>query len=230
MENKLVVVQSPDVTGIVAESSLLVEQANGLIVDSKESYAGALEGYRVLKLTAKKIKEHYEPTRSALESAKKELLRARNTLMSPIEDAMKIVSGKAASYEIEEERKEKEAARIAEAAERKRIEEEMLARASEAEEAGNEKLAESIISQPVNVVIEKQEPAITAVKGVSTRDKYSAKVVDMMALLKHVIETGNTDLVMPNMVTINARARAQREHLAIPGVQVVVEKVRSVRG
>ena len=230
MIDKLVTVQTPDPAVMVAESAPLIERANSLVVESMESHGQALEGYKVLKLTVKKVKQHYEPTRSALDTAKKELLRARDSLIEPIETAMKIVSSKAAVYEKEEQRKAQEAARVAEETERKRLEEETLRRAEEAEAAGNDALAESIINKPVNVVVEKVETETATVKGVSARKKYHAEVFDLAALLRYANETGDIDLVEANLVTLNARARAQKELMQIPGVRVITETVRSVRG
>ena len=230
MTGKLVTVQTPDPAVIVAESTPLIERANSLVVDSMESHGQALEGYKILKLTAKKVKQHYEPTRSALDTAKKELLKARDSLIAPIETAMKIVSSKASVYEVEEQRKAQEIARVAEEIERKRLEEETLKRAEEAEAAGDKELADAIINKPVDVVIEKVEAETATVRGVSARKKYHAEVFDLAILLRYANETGDIDLVEANLVTLNARARAQKELMQIPGVRIITETVRSVRG
>ena len=230
MVDELVTIKQPDVTEIANECTPLVEQAKALVVDSKESHGQALEGYRILKTMSKKITEHYEPTRAALEKAKKELFKARDTMLGPIEEAMKIVSCKASAYEAEEARRVREAARLAEEAERKRLEDEAIARAEAMEKAGASSLADVIIEQPIEVKVVEQAPEVAKVAGVSARIAYHAEVDDLGMLIKYAAQnTAFTDYLLPNMPRLNALARESKESLTIPGVRSVAETVRTVR-
>jgi hypothetical protein len=231
IDNELVVVKSPDVVALASEWQPLVAEARALVVDSKESHGAAINGYRLLKIASKRITEHYEPTRAALEKAKKELLRARDGLLAPIDEAMKIVSGKASAYEIEETRRAREVARLAEEAERKRLEDEKLAQAEKMEEVGASSLADAIIEQPVEVKTIAPAPEVAKVEGVSARIVYHAEVDNIGMLIQYVAKNPVlSDYLLPNMPRLNLMAREHKDALALPGVRAVAETVRTVRG
>lgn len=229
-ENELVIVNAPCVGGLATESALLLDRVEALIVNSKESHGEALEGYALLKRTIKKITAHFEPTRSALEKAKKELLHARDSMTAPLEEAAKIISQKIGSYEDEENRRAKEAARIAEETERKRLEDEKVSQAIRAEELGAVNLAEAIIAEPVKVEAVKPAAEIATVIGVSARVTYHAEVQNIGMLIQYVAANPVcADYLLPNMPRLNTLARELKESLAIPGICAIAEKIRSVR-
>ena len=227
----LITIEKPDMSALASEYKPLVDQAKALVVDSVETRVAALEGYKILKTAIKRIKEHYEPTRKALDTAKKEILLARDKMIAPFEEAMKIVNGKVDVYEQEERRKADEAARIKVETERKRQEDQRLAEAEAAEKAGDADLAAEIIERPIEVTPQVAAPEFAKVKGVSKRVNYGAEVIDLGALLKYAASAPcNYSLVEPVASALNALARQYKEELSIPGVRVVTETVRPVRG
>ena len=229
----LITIEKPDMSALASEYEPLVDQAKALVVDSVETRVAALEGYKILKTAIKRIKEHYEPTRKALDTAKKEILLARDKMIAPFEEAMKIVNGKVDVYEQEERRKADEAARIKVETERKRQEDQRLAEAEAAEKAGDDKLAGEILLRPIEIEAPApvQPETLAKVKGVSSRVIYKAEVTDLAALIKYAANLPISELLLePNMPKLNELARFHKNNLAIPGVRVVTETVRPVRG
>ena len=227
----MITIEKPDVSALASEYEPLVDQANALVVDSVETHAAALEGYKILKTAIKRIKEHYEPARKALETAKKEILRARDTMIAPFDAAMNIVNGKANIYEEEERRKAQEIADREAEAERKRQEDARIAEAEAAEKAGDDELATEIIERPIEVTPAPAQPETLAkVAGVSSRIVYHAEVNDPTALLRFAASVDwGVSLINPNMPALNALARQHKEKLSIPGVRAVSEISRPVR-
>jgi hypothetical protein len=70
-------------------------------------------------------------------------------------------------------------------------------------------------------------PAVPKVGGISYRDTYSAKVTDLIALVKFVAANPtHVGLLKANEVALNAQARSLKAQMRIPGVEVV--KTRDV--
>ena len=229
----MITIEKPDTTALAGDCTPLIEQAKALVVNSKDSHGAALEGYAAIKTMIKRIKEYFEPSRKALDTAKKEILRARDGMIEPLDEVINIVSNKVDVYEREQWRIAKEKADREAEAERKRQEEQRLAEAEAAEKAGDSALAEEIIDRPIEVVAPApaQPETIGKVAGVSSRVIYKAEVTDLAALIKYAANLPISELLLePNMPKLNELARFHKNNLAIPGVRVVTETVRPVRG
>lgn len=230
-ENQITI-ERPDTSALSKEYDPLVGQATALVVNSIESHAAALEGYKYIKQAIKRIRELFEPSRKAANEAKNEILRARDGMLAPFETAKGIVDGKIDVYEKEERRKAEEKAALEAEAERVRQEEERIAEAEAAEKAGDDELAEEIIERPIEVAPSAPvtTDTVATVKGVSSSKKYHAEVVDFGALIKYAASAPcNYSLVEPSTTALNAMARQYKDELRIPGVRVVTETVRAVR-
>jgi hypothetical protein len=69
------------------------------------------------------------------------------------------------------------------------------------------------------------------VEGVSTATRYRAEVVDLLALVRYVAANPHmVNLLVANGPALNAQARSLREAMQLPGVKVVKETDRRVRG
>jgi len=69
------------------------------------------------------------------------------------------------------------------------------------------------------------------VSGISSRENWSAQVTDKAALVKAAAENpAYLAYLEPDMKSLNALARAQKNALAIPGVKAVNQAGLSVRG
>ena len=122
--------------------------------------------------------------------------------------------------EEEQERKRQELQRQAEL-EARRVEEESRANAAVvAEETGatEEEVAE-IINAPSMAVAAPVDPVYVKAAGISTRENYKARVTDLRKLCLAVAK-GQVPIsyVEANMTALNARAKADKLTMAVPGV------------
>lgn len=123
----------------------------------------------------------------------------------------------------EENRRREEEARVrAEAdAERQRLQDEALAQRDEGHDDTAAMLEDEAASLPVPIV----SAAPLAVPGISTRVSWRAEVDDFPALVKAVVAGAQPmTLLLPNMVILNAQAKALKAQLTIPGVRPVSEE------
>lgn len=222
-----IVIARPDPTALVQEFQPLVKRAGAMVVSSKDEHEVAVEAMKTLRGVEKKLTDHYEPTRKALDTAKKELLLARDKMIQPFAEARVVIGQKVDAYEAEQARIAAEERRAKEEAARKVDEERRLLEAIAAEEAGDTELAEAIVQEPVPAPVVHIEPQIAKVAGVSVRESWRAEVVDLLALIRHCAATGTTAYLQPNLVALNQQARSLRSELRIPGVRTYAEKIRA---
>src|SRR5574340_1661633 len=171
-----IIVRKPDVSALAARSLEILPRAEAVVVETVEHHADALVLIRDLHSLEKEIIDHYEPPRRALDTAKKELLAARDALVDPVAKARAFVGIKCTEFEQEQRRiaAEEQARREAEA--RKAAEERQLLEAAEAEIAGESEEAEEILSEPIQFPAVKVTPDLAAVQGVSARTNWRAEV------------------------------------------------------
>lgn len=142
-----------------------------------------------------------------------------------------------AAYDEEQERIRREEQRRLEAEARKaeearRLEEAAALEAEGVAEGDEEKIraAEELVSEPVEtpvVSIEKETPKVA---GVSYRETWDLKVVDLHKLVKHVAEHPDlVNLVQPNTVALRQMARSLKDNMRIPGVKAFAKKTVSAR-
>jgi hypothetical protein len=244
MADQMIQIERPDPSAIMTEFSPLVTQASLLVVDSQESQSIALNLVKRYRLGQRLLTEHFEPSRKALDIAKKEVLAARDAFIAPLAAAERIVSGKSGAY-AEGERVRAEAAAMVAAEEARKREEEAKKRAEEqalqdaiaAEAAGDTEQAadlfaeaQEIESEPVVVPVFTPVMQTATVAGVSERKTWSAELTDIAALVAHVASHPECiNYLLPNMPALNALARSQHEAMRIPGVRSVGTVSLSVR-
>lgn len=229
---QLVHVEAPETETVLQVTQPLIAAANAVVVIDRASHASALVQYQELKRMIKRVEEHFEPTRAALDKAKKELLKARDTIIAPIDAACRVLNGKVSDYEIAEQRRMAEERRRAEEEQNKKLLEERLARAAEAEKAGNVDKADAILEAPVPPPTVVEPLAQTAeIKGVSKpREIWRAEIVDGDAFLAWAVEHKRLDLLEIDQSAINGEARKYRDALDIPGLKPTVVYIRAVWG
>lgn len=152
----------------------------------------------------------------------------------------------------EQARKEREKAEQA-AAKQRAIEAEQRAKAEQARreaEAANEKERRRLLAEAeaaerkAAAAVAKQEQAeekaaavvapVVAVasaapklSGVSTRKAWKAEIVDLDAFLAFCCQAARTDLLLPNMKSIEGMAKALKERASLPGVQFFETEIMS---
>lgn len=202
-------------------------QAKTLVVRDPLTFQKAGDFLRVVKSMASEITTFFEPLKKKAHEAHKALTAAEKDKLAPLVEAETYLKrGMAAYQEAEEKRRREEERRLQEEA-RKKAEEERLQLAIEAEQAGDKVSAEELIAAPVEapVVIVQSE---TKAAGISFRDNWKSRVVDVRALARGVADgTVPAMAILPNQSFLDNQARASKGEIKYPGVQTYSEKVVS---
>lgn len=225
-EQNEIVIARPEVTALQTQVEEMVEEAREIRITNRDEHEVGLTLIKSFREQERQITQHFEPTRKALDTAKKEVLQARDSLVKPIAEARGVIDGKAQGYESEQRRIVEEAEAKAraetEAAEAKRIEE-----AEKALDAGDDEVAEQILEAPAPPVAPVAAPEVAKVSGVSTSTRYSAEIIDKGALIRFVGMFPKWEhLLEPNMPALNRIAVVDKDDMAIPGVKAVSKTVR----
>jgi len=231
-----IVITRPDPSSLVAEASPFVDRAKAIVVTNTEEHSAALESIKALRGFEKKITEHFEPARKAFDTAKKELLLARDRLIAPIYNARVVIDKTCLGYETEQRRIADAETERLQAEARKQEEERRLNEAVEAENAGDAELADQLLDEPAPTPVVYVAPALAKVEGMSTQVRWGHEVVEFAALVcyiagvKTLSRPEDLTLLQPNAVNLNRRAVEQRGELRIPGVRAVSSTHRVARG
>ena len=195
-----------------------------LVIQDQESMAKANDMRRGIKSLRERIAEVFDPIISKAHAAHKEALKGKADTEAPLVEAEKILTPKMVAYADEQKRKAREEEARLQAEARMREDEERMAAALEAEANGDKEAAQSIIEGPIT--IPKIKIDLPKVEGFSTRENWSAEVVDKMALIK-AVASGQIPMtaIEPCMTFLNSQARSLRGEMRIPGVRAVVEKI-----
>ena len=207
----------------------IVGRATSIEILDPLTYEQAVEYAKAIKAVGKDIEMFCEDGIKAAHATWKTLLAARDEKLKPLKEAESILKSKMIRYTEEEERKRREEeARIREEM-RKQEEEARLRAAEQLEKEGRIEEASQVIEEPIftpTVVL----PQATQPKGVSYRENYSARVTDLKALCRAVVEGRVPEAaVTPNMTVLNQQARSLKTALKWPGVEVICEKSAALR-
>jgi len=227
---EVIQIRPPDVTALVQELSPIVQAAQALQVVDVESDAMAQRYAAQLRNGERRFEAEFKDAKDLANRAHKSLCATIARLVAPHAAARGILEGKSRRFRQEQERKaEEERLRLQEIA-RREEEERQLAAALEAEAQGDVAQAEAILEEPVSVPAVQVKPEVAQVEGISERQNWKARVVDLPALQRFVGENPQwshlTEAVMPQL---NALARAQRDNLRIPGVEAYNDPTRSYK-
>lgn len=219
----------PDSKQVEQQALAAVEQAKSISIvtdDDFQEAAGFLNG---LKAIQKAIDETFNDPIKAAYAAHKSIVAAKAKHSEPVDQAERIIKGKLAAYQIEQERKARaEAERLALEA-RKKAEDEQLARAQAMEASGQKEAAEAILSEDTASPVIQARPTAKA-NGVSFREKWCGEVTDLMTLVKAIaVGQAPLTLIQSNPTTVRQYAESTKGNVKVPGVRFWVEKVVSGR-
>jgi len=193
----------------------------------------------------KLIKDDFEPTRKALDTAKKKVLEQRNKYLAPIESAEQMTRNKLTAYANERERREREE-RERQQIEARKIQEAKRVEELEALEAFRKKETDALRSQGLidkaqaiedfakqeseallAQAIEDPEPYIApapAHRGLTT--VYDANVVDIVLFYRHIAENPALGQMFapPNVGELKRFARTHKSDAKFPGVKFSTSK------
>src|ERR1017187_5584389 len=204
------------------ESLTIVERAQSIVIRDQPSYnqASALLLEQIIPFR-RRWDEYWSPLRKAAWDAHKAVMAKFSEGDAPAEQAEQIVKSAIRIWDSEQQRIQEQLQRKAqEEAERLAREERMNAAiAAEAAGATNEQVDE-IFDAPVQVVAAPVQPTYQRAAGISApRANWSAEVTDMKALVK-AVAAGKVsyEYLLPNQTALNARAKADKSTMNIPGV------------
>lgn len=205
------------------------EQARAAMVTDAESYQRAASLLLGIKALRKKIAETFDPNIKRWVEGHRAALREKADAEAPLTEAEWIIKGTLVAFDHEQDRRRREAQRIADEEARRREEDERVERAAQLEAEAHEygdaaclAEAEALINTPPPVMaaapVAKATPKVA---GISYRTTYSAQVTDLMALVRFVAANpSHAALLSPNMVALNGQARSLKMAMRIPGVTV----------
>lgn len=215
------------------EALTITQQASMVRIFDQPSYdsAAALLTEHIIPFR-KKWEDYWAPLKKAAWNAHKGIMDKFNEADRPAEQAEHLVKAAIRKWDDDQAKIQQALQRKAQEEAEAKEREERLAAAVMAEESGAEKEeVESILSSPTTAVAAPVEPTYQKAIGVSGRDNWKAKVVDLKALVK-AVAAGKVPItyIEANESLLNARAKADRETLAIPGVVAWNDKIISGRG
>lgn len=224
------VIAMPDQDPIRMENSGIIERAQSLKVSNQDEHGVALEVLKSIATAERRVKDLFSEPKAAAHKAHKAITEAEKKLLDPLQEARGIVSRKANSYEIEEQRKADEERQRLELEAKKQEEDRKLAEAASVEASGDKEAAEQIIEEPIEIPVIHVAPKVAEVKGISSRETFRAEVVDFLALVTYVAANPNKiALLQPNQVAINQLAKSMREGFELPGCRLIKDRIKSVK-
>jgi hypothetical protein len=199
----------------------IVERAQTIkIVDEPTYHEAANLLTNVIMPWRKRWNMFWEEIREPAYTAYKAILAKRDEGDQKAAAAEAHIKAQIQNWTWEQERLRREAQRAAEEAERRRLEAERLEQEVLLSEMGaSDAEIEKVVSVPIVPVVEEVEATYMKAAGVSTRENWHAVVTDVKALCL-AIAKGQVPAtyVEPNMKALNARAKADKESMKIPGV------------
>lgn len=217
-------------TAAVTERALTwPEQAQALTIVDGPTYARAAALLVDIKSLRKEVDAAFDPIIADANRAHKTACEKKRQAEAPLVDAERILKASMADYSVEQERLRREEERRRQEDARQREETRRLAEAAAIERAatasGDRALqaeAEALLAEPVVAPPVFVPPAIPKVAGVTVRESWSAKVVNLAALIRFVAaHPEHQNLLTPNTTALNQLARAMKANLKIDGVQAV---------
>lgn len=189
-------------TTLKEKVSPALQQAQDLIISSRDDYQQALELVKGVKVLIKQIEEHHKPIKKKLDEAKKTVLDQEKALLSPLQEAERLYKKKMGDFDDAEEAKAQEAARK----EEERIQK-LRDKALEKVNARLDKLKETgadIDRQIADLEAMLQDPELTELEAAAINTK-----IDSLMVSKNKVES-------------NIQAAAEKvEEVALPSAASV---------
>lgn len=212
---------SETVTELESQALSVPDQAKQIVITDQQSYGLAGEILVKVKGLRARIAEVFDPIIEKAHSAHKEAINQKKKVEAPLLIAEAHVKPLMAFWVNEQERKRREDEAKLRAEALAKAEAEQLARAEAAEKRGDHKAAEAIVSRPIQVAPVVLPVETPKVAGVSFRQNWKARVVDL-ALVP-------LEYLVPDMVALNGVARALKNQARVAGVEFYSEDIVSAR-
>ena len=217
---------------IKQEALTVVEQAKVVKIDSQESYDHACSLLLdQIKPFRKRWLEYWSAVKNPAWAAYQAIQKKFTEGDKPLEEAERQVKAEIARWDAEQEKIRQEKQRESEEAARMAEEEERLRVATMAEQSGaTEEEVAAIVDTPTTAVAPPVAPTYQKASGIASRENWKARVVDLKKLCAAIAKgTVPPNYVLPNESVLNARARADKGTMNLPGVVPYNEPVISGR-
>jgi hypothetical protein len=217
---------------IKQEALTVVEQAKIVKITDQESYDHACTLLlEQIKPFRKRWLEYWAAVKNPAWAAYQAIQKKFTEGDKPLEEAERQVKQEINRWDQEQEKIRQEQQRKAEEDARRAEEEERLRLATMAEESGaTAEEVNAIVDTPVTAVAPPVAPTYQKASGIGTRENWKAKVTDLKKLCAAIAKgTVPITYVLPNESVLNARAKADKSTLNIPGVVAYNEPIVSGR-
>lgn len=207
----------------------ILDQALALKVTNNDEYLAAGEFLKTVKAMSADVDSAHDPVVKHWYAKHKDALAAKKVDQDPLDKAEAFTKALMVTYFREQERlrllEENRLRKENEDRIRKQSEEENLKRAQELAEKGDMEGAAEAIDAPVDIpqVPIHVESTVPKIAGIAPKKTYAAEVVDLMLLLKAVVEgKAPIEVIEANQTFLNAQARPyKKEGQLYPGVMIV---------
>lgn len=201
-----------------------------LVIANQEDFEEASVFLRDVKALRAEIANTFDDAIKSAHDAHKSVIAAKKRHDDPlvrVEIAVKALMGKYVEAQAAERRAE--AARLE--AEAIRAEQDRrLEEAAVWEASGDSETAARVLDEPGPVIVALPTVEAPRAAGVSTQEKWTADVVDLMALVRAIAAgAAPVSLVAPDQSVLNKMAAALKGELRFPGVKVVRSTIVSAR-
>ena len=198
----------------------LAQHAQSIQIVDQQTYnqASALLLEKIIPIR-KRWAEYWSPLKKTAYDSWQAINAKFNEGDKPLEQAEHAVKSSIRMWDDKQVALERERQRKAQEEAEAKEREERLQAAVVAEQAGaSEEEVESIFDAPVAVVAAPVAPVYQRASGVSVRENWKAHVTDIKKLCLAVAKGQvSPEYVTPNMTALNARARADKQTMQIPG-------------
>jgi hypothetical protein len=211
-------------TPITQDIAALTARARDLHITSAESATRAGEFLIALKALGAKIDSTFDPHIKRAHEAHLALVKEKRAVRADLDEAEALVKALLATWDTTREQADAQAREAAEAI-RRTAATALDSDAASAEAAGDYERADLLRAHRAHLFPTAIVPTTTKVEGVTFRETWSARIVDLHALI--VAAAGHRPwvaLLNPNMGALNAQARSLKAQMSIPGVEAVCTK------
>ena len=204
----------------------LMAKASSMLVTSQATYQEAGDFLREIASAIKIVEDKFDPELKQLRAATKNLTAVRDEILAKPRNAEQMVKAAMAKFAARMREQREREAEVARAKAQREADDRYRQELADAKAAKDkERLVELKEQGPAPVPVEvKRATPIT--EGITTRQQWRARVVDMGELIK-AAAAGRVpvDLLLPNMPSLNKLAREQKKAMAIPGVEAEAEEI-----
>ena len=209
------------------EGGTFLGKAKELVISSNEGYLQADSLRQIGRHHRKQVDSFMDPLIKTAHASHKGLTTAKNDLVGPAIDGIKLLGEKMEAYDAEQKRiAEVERSRLeaeANARAKKEAEEALLAEAVEAEEAGDTRQAESLLEEAKDPAIEPVHvpPPVRITPKVETSFRTTYKA-DRVNFDKEKVPLAYMEV---NFSAVDNVLRSTKGAVLIPGIKILKDRV-----